>query len=428
MKRFPCGTAVLLAFATGCSAAEESGVDADRGAIEATLELGDRVNWPGLDQASGRVIPMIRGFANDVISGYWFLGFASRRTADSFWFCKAADIDAGLCPLDANRRLNWEKLQGNPIFTRIPGDPEFSPFWQQWVVTVPDDYVQNSIKTPETLDAKKQEGLVTVEPLRIDFGDFFLEEVGFKEVVLHCALVLEGTLLEGNGESTMSNCDRPNVMFDCETPMIELQRKQGWFQRAGEDGAYVLNFFDFSPSDGVFPAATDEQAASSNRPLMRFANIYILWRDCEADPRPPICDLPNYAYADTRPVSERGLGQDITGDGDSTDTNNVLGSLPCALDNPAELPYSPLWGPQRVNILSESDSEIALVDSYADQFESDLMSAFDIFDAVEAGQCDEPVPMEEDETGNPVPGNEGRVFFNCPNPVAEGFVPHPCAP
>ena len=34
--------------------------------------------------------------------------------------------------------------------------------------------------------------------------------------------------------------------------------------------------------------------------------------------------------------------------------------------------------------------------------------------------------MKEDETGNPVPGNDGQVTFNCPFSVPADHVPYPC--
>lgn len=404
--------AILLALAVACSGPDGNTDDESRGPVEAALAPEDLANWPGVDMASGRVIRFIRGFGNDQPAAYWFLGFASRKTADSFWFCRQSDFDAGLCPLDEHRRLNWATLQGNPIFTQIPGKPDFSPFWQMWSVIVPDNYIPNSIKTPDTLNDKKEAGEVSVEPFILDFGDFFGEAAGPQEVVLHCAHVLAGTTLEGNGG------EMPNGSGS----MLELEGHEGWFQETGERGAYVVNFIDFSPSDGAFPEASD----SESRPFMRFANIYIHWRSCEADPEPGICTLENFAYSDRRPVSERGLGQDITGDGDPNDTNNVLGAMPCDLRRITEKPYSPLWGPLAVNITPPMNSAVSLIDVTRDQALSDVISADGVFSRVDDGTFATPVEMTEDETGNPVPGNEGRIFFNCPNPVNSEFVPYPC--
>ncbi len=390
-------TSLLLGLACG----PEPGADVDRGPIEATVGFAERVSWPGVDRAAGRVIPFVRGFAHGGPSGYWFLSFGSRNTVDAFFSCRQGDPD---CPLDPNRRLNWEAIVGRPIFSHIPGDPEFSPFWQVWKVTVPPGYVADSVKTIESLHRLDAAGVVTVEPLIIDFGKFFGEPTGPSEVVLHCALVLSGTDLENNG----------GPMPDGSANMLRLERRRGWHK------GYSVEFMDFTPSDGVFPQAAD----SDSRPRMRFANLYIIWRWCQKDPKPRICGLPGYAYADRRPVSERGLGQDITGEGDSSDTNNVLGATPCGLRRPTERPYSPLWAPQQSFVQDPYD--LALIDTYADRNRSDVASADALFDATALGILDMPKAMREDETGNPVPGNEGQIFFNCPAPVPEGFVPYPC--
>jgi hypothetical protein len=394
--------AIALAAAVGCGGSD-SDVDEDRGIIDDSLDFADRVNWPGVDRANGREIPFIRGFGEGGPAAYWFLGFASRRTADSFWFCREGDSD---CPLDANHRLNWNTLVGHPLFTRIPGQPEFSPFWQMWKVTVSADYEADAIKTTESLDRLQQEGVLTVEPLIIDFGTVFGEVIGYQETILHCALVLTGTTLAENGE----------LLPDNSGPMLRLEAQFGWHQ------GYRVEFIDFSPSDGVFAEATD----SENRPLMRQANIYIQWRRCTEDPRPAICDIPGHAYTDRRPVSERGLGQDITGDGDDNDTNNTVGAVPCKAPLRAEeTPYSPLWAVNNVYV-EPTGAGMSLVDTTGDQLTSDVMGVVDMFAAVTRGDLSEPEKATEDSTGNPVPGNEGQLFFNCPNPVPASYVPYPC--
>ena len=402
MKR-SLSTVLLSALLVSACGGGGDGVDKDLGPIDDTISFADRVNWPGTDQGGGRVIPLIRGFGEGGPAAYWFLGFASKRTADSFWFCREGDAD---CPLDAHHRLNWDTLVQGPLFQRIPGQPDFSPFWQMWKVTVPADYEPDTIKTAETLDQLDKDGVVTVEPFIIDFGTRFGEDVGFQEVVLHCALVLQGTTLAENGDN----------LPDDSGPMLALQNRAGWHE------GYRVEFVDFSPSDGVFP----ESADSESRPLMRSANIYIQWRHCGGANSPAICDLPGYAYTDRRPVSERGLGEDITGDGDANDTNNTVGGIPCKQPLVAdELPYSPLWGVNNVFVAATAD--VAMIDTTKDQKVSDIESVVDMFAAVDQGDLEAPVKATEDSTGNPVPGNEGQLFFNCPNPVPVGYVPYPCS-
>lgn len=393
--------ALLALLAVGALACSDQAADSDRGPIDDTLAPDDRVAWPGVDHAAGRVIPFLRGFGEGRPIAYWFLGFGSRQTADSFWFCREGD---DTCPLDEHRRLNWDSLVGHPLFSRIPGQAGFSPFWQMWVVRVPPSFVPDSVKTMGTLDRLAQAGVVTADRFILDFGRLYGESIGPSEVLLHCALVLAGTELEDNG----------GMMPDGRGPMRTMERRMGWFE------GYQVAFVDFSASDGVFSAADD----SDTRPLMRTANIYVFWRTCLADPRPAICDLPGYASAERRPVSERGLGQDITGDGDIGDTNNVVGARPCSLARPTEKPYSPLWAPQALTIKEPWNP--GLIDSYRDQTRSDIASADVMFDEIARSHLTEPKLMLVDETGKPVPGNEGQVLFNCPEPVPSAYVPYPC--
>jgi len=401
MMRAPIHIAVLLAAVSACG--DPTTVDPDLGPIDETLSFADRVNWPGVDQGGGRVIPFIRGFGEGKPAAYWFLGFASRRTADSFWFCRDG---AQNCPLDEHHQLNWDEIVGHPLFTRIPGQLEFSPFWQMWVVHVPDDYEADSVKTVASLNKLVDDDLATAEPLVLDFGDIFGTPVGPQMVVLHCALVLQGTTLAENG----------GMMPDESGPMKEMTVRQGWHE------GYGVSFVDFSVSDGVFAEADD----SENRPLMRFANIYINWRRCTGDASDPaICSIPAGSLTDRRPVSERGLGQDLTGDGDVNDTNNTIGAIPCK--KPArdgEKVYSPAWGVN--NVFTEATADISMIDTTSSQMMSDIQSSVDMFANIADGTQTGPVVSTEDESGNPVPGNDGQVFFNCPSPVPAGFVPYPC--
>jgi len=393
----------LLAFAmgaVGCTGTDPEG-DPDRGPLAEALSPEARAEWPGLEQANGRVIPLVTAFGDDAPSAYWFLGFGARRTADAFFFCRQDDPS---CPLDEHRRLDWSVIVGHPLFSRAPGDPDFSPFWQMWIVRVPPTFTPDSVKTVATLDRLVGSGVLSVERHRLDFGDWFGETVGPAEVVLHCALVLPGTELEGNGGTTPDGRDA----------MLPLASRAGWFE------GHSVDFFDFSASDGVFPAARDSQT----RALMRTANLYVLWRSCAGEPRPAICDLPGFASPDRRPVSERGLGQDVTGDRDARDTNNVAGALPCSLRRPTERPYSPLWAPLAADLAPGAD--VPLIDTTGDQDLSDIRSVDALFEQVEARRIAAPIVMEEDETGNPVPGNDGLVLFDCPVPVPVSFVPYPC--
>lgn len=394
------GVVCVLSLFAACPSPHVDG-DRDKGYLDEVLTPADRVSFPGLDHADGRRIQRVSGFSEEVPILYWFLGFGSRRTVDAFFFCREGDE---ACPLDEHRRLNWDTLVGHPIFTRIPGDPEFSPFWQMWVVRVPDDFEPDSVKTIETLDRLAQAEALTADRFILDFGTLMGDWVGPREVVLHCALVLRGTGLDSED----------GMMPDGTGPILEPPLKFGWFN------GHRIDFLDFSVTDGVFPAAED----SESRALMPLANVYIMWRRCDPEAPSEVCSLPGYWYANRRPISERGLGQDITGDRDDVDTNNVFGSFQCSRQRATEKRYSPLWGPQAVMLAPDNDA--ALIDTFHDQRQSEVQSADDVFRGISEDEFPTPTVMMEDETGNPVPGNEGRVFFNCPFPIPQGSVPYPC--
>jgi hypothetical protein len=393
--------AVILGAMTISCGEPPPDADPDNGPIENILSFENRVSWPGSDQQTGRKILSLRGFAEQAAIGYWFFGFGAQRTDDVFFFCREGDT---ACPLDEHRRLAWDHLVGHPVFTRIPGDPEFSPFWQMWVVRVPEDYEPDTVKTIPTLDRLAQAGELRAERFILDFQTINNEVVGPREVILHCALSLTG--------SELALKSLPQI-DDLNASILTVPLKFGWFT------GHRVEFFDFSVSEGVFPAS----AASESRAIMRMANVYITWRDCNDDPRPEICDVPGYAFGQERPVSERGLAQDFTGNRTAFDTNNVFGSSPCSLKRPStELTYSPLWSPRKVIVSMQTD----LIDTYLDPTRSVIQSADDVFATVETGGARPPVIQMEDETGNPVLGNGGRVMFDCPFTVLEDFVPYPC--
>ncbi|NOY89992.1 MAG: hypothetical protein GXP55_02195 [Deltaproteobacteria bacterium] len=339
-------------------------------------------------------MPFIRGFAEGEPSGYWFLGIATEETIDSFWVCRDGD-DA--CPLDPHHRIAWDHVIGHPIFSYLPGDPRYSHWWQMWTVRVPDETEADSLRSVGELFRLAGEGRIRVERTLTDFGG------GPTDTIMHCALVLRGTELEDNGGPMPDGVGRRLV----------IERRVGWRQ------GYRVEFFDFTPSEGVFPPA----AGSGRRPRMPAARLYIAFRSCQTDPPPAICELPGLAAPERRPISEPGLGQDITGDGDVNDTNNVAGALPCQHARAEEPAYSPLWAIQGLDL--PEGSPLQMIDESGVPDRTDLDSAVRIWDAVAAGLLPEPRRLTAPSFGGE-PSNESPLFFNCPGPVPEAFVPYPC--
>lgn len=370
MRPAACIVAATLA---GCvQAPVDDGIDADLGPIEAALTDEDRRAWPGVDAEDGRVVTIQNGFFDGQPAAAWSFGPAPRDTADSFWFCR---LDDEGCPLDASRRIDWDRAVGLPLVSRLPGQDGYSPYWQLWVVRVAADYAPNSVKTADTLHEWASLGEIAVEPLVAYFPDPEGETERPEEVVVHFPLVLDGTRLEGNGAPLVAE-PRRTSMF--------METRQAWHE------GLLVNLIDFSRSEGVFPEADD----SESRSLMPFAEVFELLRACDE----PGCD----AFA----VSEPRLGRDLTGDGDQQDTNDVFAALPCDVAASADSPYSPLRRVRQVEV----DPRLSLIDRSRDDASSDVRSVVELDEALGSSAGRELETLLED----------------LPAQVCQDHVPFPC--
>lgn len=380
----------ILALASSCGG---GGIqpEKDLGPIDNVLDDLTKTVWPGvIDSDGGRHIRLLNGFYNGKPSAYWFSGFAPRFTAQMFWFCYDRDTS---CPLGPDGKINPVALVGNPVFSRIPGEQDYSPYWAVQVVRVPDDYRPNDIKSQLGIEKAVADGLATVAPLRVDFGG----TTGVADAIRHCLLVLDGTALERNGA---------DVIGSPGTPTRPVPFGDGWHKR------YEVKLFDFSAVEGLFAPDPDSTA---DRTLMASAAIFVLFRDCDGGSTSPLCDAISAGMAS---VSELGVENDFTGDGDKADTNNLLAAIPGEPPpNPDDKIYSPLWAVNVVKVKPEHDAEVQLIDTSGDQNQTDLPSVVAMRAAIADGLLDPAEPMSEAQAGNSIPGNDGKVFFNCPSQV-----------
>ncbi len=383
--------AIAMALMAGCGA--DAGIDTeeDLGPLDDVIDELTATVWPGVVGTDGvRFIRHVNGFVDGEPAGYWFAGLAPRFTADVFWFCREGDTG---CPWAPDGSINRGGFAGAPVFARIPGEQSYSPFWTVKLVRVPVDYQPDDIKSVYGIEAAVAAGLARVEPLIWDHGG----TTGMSEVIGHCLLVLAGTELERNGADLIG---QPGV------PSRTLQPRRGWYAR------YQVSYYDFSETDGWF--APDRSGGDVTR--MPWADTFILYRDCDGGSTAPLCGLTGGLFPT---VSELGVEQDLTGDGDLADTNNLLaaqpGQPPLDFNDP---PYSPLWSIKVVRVRPEHDAEVRLIDTTGDQDDSDLDSVAAMRAAVTAGLVDEPQPMSEAQAGNAIPGNDGEVYYNCPSQVA----------
>ena len=257
---FPLAGALILLALAACEEPKDQQTEVDLGPIEAVTDEVARTVWPGNVLPNGvRRVRLLNGFFDGEPSAYWFAGFASRLTADVFWFCREGDT---ACPFDDDGVIDRSRTVGDPVFARVPGEEGYSPFWLVWTVRVPEDYVADEIKSTHGIEQAVASGRVVVERHITDHG----RDVGPDETIMHCLLVLEGTLLEGNGEELVG---RPGVMSK------KLEISTGWHKQ------YRVQVFDFTPNEGVFPPDT----ATESRALMPSADIFVFFRDCSTSRR-----------------------------------------------------------------------------------------------------------------------------------------------
>ncbi|MBW1881495.1 MAG: hypothetical protein JRJ84_24320, partial [Deltaproteobacteria bacterium] len=321
-------------------------------------------------------------------TAYWFANFASRVPSDIFWFCREGDTT---CPFDAEGGIDHDSVVGLPIFSRIPGAYDYSPFWLIWVVHVPADYQPNEIKSAAGLERASTDGRVRIDQAFYDFGG----ETGPDLAIMHCLMVLDETALQHNNSALLNEPDTPTY----EVPLLD-----GWHNQ------YQVKWYDFSATDGIF--APDP--GSESVPLMPFADIFIFFRDCAGGSDSIACE---WVGSDEAAVSERGMETDINADGDKEDTNNVISGFPgITTGNSLDRAYSPLWRINQALVVAEHDDEVSLIDTTGDQNESVAMTTQDVRDLLAAGLI-EINPLMEEEAGNAIPGNDGMLFFNCPSQI-----------
>jgi hypothetical protein len=381
------GLALASALA-GCDPAPP--VEEDLGPIEDVLDELVTPVWPGVEDDDGRHIRLLNGFFDGAPTAYWWAGFANRTTSDVFWFCREGDEG---CPFDPDGGVDFDRVVGGPVFATMPGEDGYSPFWLTWVVTVPADYEPDSLKSVPGIEEAVAEGRVGMDRATWDHGG----AVGPGDAIMLCTLVLAGTELQGNGDP----------LFDTGEPSLVVPIRLGWHKQ------YQVHFYEFTEGEG--PMLPDP--ASESRPQTTPANIFLLYRDCTAGSTSPACDA---VAIDVVPIDERGVEEDLNGDGDRRDTNNLISGFP-GVDpsDPWDVAYSSLWKVHVVRVAPEHDGDVALVDTSGDQGSSDVMGMEDLRLAVQAGLLEEPIAATEEDMVDPLTGAVDEVFFNCPSQVAD---------
>mgnify|MGYP001558428740 CR=1 FL=1 len=382
--RCPLSSLALLS-ALACAPADAG--QADLGPIEDVLDASTQARWLGRVGDDGvRTISRLNGFAAGQPVGYWLCGPAPQTSAEIFWFCREGDA---ACPLDARGAVDFARTIGGPVFSRMPGEQSYSPYWWIRVIRVPEGYAPDAIKSVAGIEAALRAGSARNEWYHFDFGGLAPAD----KAIEHSLMVLAGTRLAGNGEPLVG---QPG------TASHHVPVRRGWYRQ------YRVSFFDFTETEGVFAPALEQDEWA--RPRMPSAALLVPFRPCAEGSTSAAC-------AQSGPmqgaVDESALARDLTGDGDEVDTNVLVSALPGAR-GPGLPAYSPLWAVKELYIVAQHDGDLALIDSTGHPFASDLKDAAIVPALIDAGYVAAPVPMSEARTGTNVAGNDGLVFMDGP--------------
>ncbi len=388
--------------------------DEDKGPIEATLSADKKKLYPGMDAGGKRVIRINNGFYEDQQISYWVVGSiesfpAPKFTSAMYVFCARGDA---ACPLK-DGKWNDARLLGNPVFETVPGDDGYSPFWEVVVVRVPESYKPDTLKSVDGIKAQRDKGTVTLENLEIDFGG----STGKAAAIFNCPAVLEGTELEKNGADLVGQPGKKS---------IAIPTKTAW-----HDG-HRVKYLDFSVSEGFFPAKKNSQGRNE----IPTAPIWLPHRTCGTTNNPALCAAMGKTSG-MLPIFEQELSMmagskvDLTDDNDDLDNNNVIAaagptSKGLGPKSPQDAAYSPLWEIRMVAVDPAKDSVIQAIDTERREWSTansltsvSKMRAY-IADQTLGEPSNVPEAMKLVPGGvGPVPGNEGKLFVNCPTQLPQ---------
>lgn len=284
--------------------------------------------------------------ADGVGARMWLTRGFSRGEPISYWDLGPVSGDTAmplyvLCRREGSR---CQPLSDHPrIAAALPGDPGYAPFGWIHEVEVTAAYAGQVLPSEQAVNDAVSAGLVlSPEPT------FFFVELA----IVHPATTIE------LGPDDWSPPNATVYVDGIEAPAI-----------------------DFSPTHPRLSLASAEGAV-----LRR--NVYILTRDGES-----------------MPLNERARGVDLTGDGDLSDANSILGAPLAAAD------YTPLWTMVTVTV----PASYASIDTSMDENVADYRSATDMFTIAPDYSI---VPIE----GRVVDFTIRDVLVNCPVQSAPGAL------
>lgn len=235
-----------------------------------------------------------------------------------------------------------ERIDHPYVIDALPGEPAYSPFGQVHRVRVTDRYAGERLTSPEAIAEAVAEGLVEEPEKRLEH--------------LHCPVV------------------HPDVRLEV-APGEWVEPEPVYYR--GEQA----RCFDFSSTRPYGPTVGVEE-----RVLVR--NVYVLTREGEE-----------------APLSEPMRGTDLTGDGDTNDSNQIFG---VGLGDPE---YTPLWRVVTVTVPAGYGS----IDTSGDELVADYRDSDDMF-VTDADYTISPID------GRVVSHELTGVLVDCPLQSAPGVL------
>jgi len=223
-----------------------------------------------------------------------------------------------------------------PVLEALPGEAGYSHFGQVTEVRVSEDYAGEVLGSFEAIDDAVADGLATLEE---------------RNAYINCPIVAPGVRMETDGGE---RSPIPVYVRDMQAECMlfgEGSGRLGLGERGTEMGEVLIR------------------------------NVYVLTREGE--------DMP---------LMEAARMEDITGDGDAVDSNNIFGAALGDVD------YTPLWRMVAVTV----PSDYASIDTASDQTMADYTQDSDMFTVDELTY--EIAPID----GQIVSYEETDMLINCP--------------
>lgn len=317
-------------------------------------------------------IPLVGGFYKGKHIDYWFYPAFMKgavretpKTAPIYHFVhreNAGDPRA--------------KSIGKPVINVVPGDKDYSPFWEIVTVVVPENYKADDIKSEASITQAQEEGIFELVPTG---------------KAVNCPVVKAGTEIEDNYPDS-SPFHVANVRY--------------WYK------GMEVTAHDYTESDGLLEVKGNPDFGGAN--TIEAPPGYVPHRGemtwapgCMAPKSADGCmplDMPMPVF-EAMVSMAAGAKMDLNGDGDTKDGPNIFDVIQ------GDEGYSPLWEIHAVHVPPTVDLTDTMLDpslsAEALQMESAYRSLDDLKKVYSQAELDMPAKFMPDPS-------QGNHYVNCP--------------